>query len=59
MLPACLGDLRAHLDLLEDADCLRFAESCRDSIWGNFLLPRGSGFRGDFNLYNQQLPQSA
>ena len=27
MLPACLGDLGAQLDLLEDADYLGFAES--------------------------------
>ena len=27
MLPVCLGDLGAHLDLLEDADYLGFAES--------------------------------
>ena len=27
MLPACLGDLGAHLDLLEDANYLGFAES--------------------------------
>jgi len=55
VLSACLADLGAHLDFLEDADYLRFAESgflhVETPSGGGSLLPGGSGFQGDFTDY--------